>query len=334
LSRRGAGSAARPLLALALGAAALAAWWRFLGGPAVVRALVAMDVRLALLGFLLLGVSQIFRLSRWLVLLRAVGPVTLGQTFRTLFAAELLNTFLPVKLGDAGRALAVSRIAPFTLGSASATIVVDRLSGILVRLAVAPLAILIPFNAPRSLVVSTAVFGGVLVTAVGVGLVLRRRPGLLSVLTGLGLRCVPERLRGPFERTFSSFASSLLTLSLAPAIAVRTFLLSLLALLSQVAAFWLLFRAAGVELEALTVIVGTAYLDLLAVLPAPPAGLGVAEWSVTFVFAWTLGVPGVAVSVTALVSHGMWLLLIVGLGAASSNAIAEMLPRPGKADGR
>lgn len=334
MSRRGAGAAARSLLALALGAVALAAWWKLLGGPAVVRALVATDARLALVGFLLVGVSQLFRLFRWLVLLRAVGPVTLGQAFRMLYAAELLNTFLPVKLGDAGRALAVSRIAPFTLGSASATIVADRLSGILVRLAVAPLAVLIPFNATRSLVVSVAAFGGVLVTAAGVGLVVRRRPGLLSVLVGWGLRCVPERVRGPFERTLSSFVSSLLTLGLAPAIAVRTFFLSLLALLFQAAAFWLYFRAAGVELEALTVIVGTAYLDLLAVLPAPPAGLGVAEWSVTFVFAWTLGVPGVAVSVTALVSHGMWLLLVVGLGAASSSAVAEMLPRPGKTDGR
>ena len=74
------------------------------------------------------------------------------------------------------------------------------------------------------------------------------------------------------------------------------------------------------------------FLDLLAVLPAPPAGLGVAEWSVTFVFAFALGAPAVATSAVALLSHGLWLLLVVGLGAASAGALAEMWPRRAKSD--
>jgi uncharacterized protein (TIRG00374 family) len=253
--------------------------------------------------------------------------VTFGRTLRMLYASELLNTFLPVKLGDAGRALAVSRIPPFTLGSAAATIVVDRFSGILVRLAVAPLAAVLPLTASRPLVASAAACAGVLAVATGTILLLRRRPWLLPALARWGLRFLPERLRGPLEGTFSSFVSSFVSLDLRPAAAAQLLLLSFLALGLQAAGTWFCFRAAGATLGVLAVLVGTAFLDLLAVLPAPPAGLGVAEWSVTFVFAWTLGAPAVATSVAALLSHGCWLLLVIGLGAASASAVPLMLPQ-------
>lgn len=323
--RRGAGPAGRTLLAFAVGAVALAAWWRFLGGPKTIRALGEVDLALTLAGFLLVVASQLFRLLRWHLLLTGVGTVAPGRTLRMLYASELLNTFLPVKLGDAGRALAVSKIPSFTLGSAAATIVVDRFAGLSVRLAIAPLVAVLPLAAGRPLVVSALACAGVLAAATGVALVLHRRPGLLSAFAGWGLRFLPERLRGPFEGALSSFVSSFVSLGLRPAAAARLILLSLIALGLQAAGFWFFFRAAGATLGPLTTLVGTAFLDLLAILPAPPAGLGVAEWSVTFVFAWTLGAPLVATSVAALVAHGLWLLLVIVLGAFSASAVPGML---------
>ena len=327
MRRPWAGSAARPLLALALGAAALAAWWTLLGGPDVLRLLSQADAPTALLGFFLLVVSQLVRWLRWHVLVRAVGGVPFGRTFRLLYAAELFNVLLPVKLGDAGRAVALSRIAPFTLGSATATIVVDRLSGVLARLAVAPLVVVLPLAEGGSLAASAAVSGVLLAAAAGAAWIVRRRPGLLPALARKVLPVLPARLREPAARTLSSFAESAVSLGLEPVTAARTLLLSFLALAFQAGAFWLWFRAAGADLVPLAALVGTAYLDLLAVLPAPPAGLGVAEWSVTFVFAFALGAPAVATSAVALLSHGLWLLLVLGLGAVSASALAEMWPR-------
>ena len=316
-----------PVLAVVIGAGALAAWWGLMGGPKVVRALLESDPGLTLVGFLLVVLAQLVRLLRWHLLLRAVGAVSFGRTIRMLYASELLNTFLPVKLGDAGRALAVAKIPPFTLGSAAATIVVDRFAGIVVRLAVAPLATLLPLTASRPFVVSAAACAAVLAVATGTIFALQRHPELLPALARRGLRFLPERLRGPFEGALSSFVASFVSFGLRPATAAQVLLLSLLALGLQAAGFWFYFRAAGATLGVLTVLVGTAFLDLLAVLPAPPAGLGVAEWSVTFVFAWTLGANGLATSVAALVSHGLWLLLVLVLGAASASAVTEMIPR-------
>ena len=326
MSVRRTGPAARNALALALGVAALAAWWRLFGGPEVVRALAATDAVLALLGFLLLVSSQLLRCFRWHVLLGAIGPVPFSLTFRSLYAAELLNTILPVKLGDAGRAVAISRVPRFTLGSAVATIVLDRLSGLLVRVAVAPLVVLLPLAASRSLVLSASLYASVLSAAAGAGLLFRHRPGLFPALARRGLGFLPERWRASIEATFSSFATSVVSLGLNRTMAARVLLLSLLALGLQASAFWLWFRAAGATLGVLTVLVGTAFLDLLALLPAPPAGLGVAEWSMTFVFSWTLGAPSLSTSVTALVAHGLWLLLVTSFGGVSLSALSEMWP--------
>lgn len=327
MRNRATGPAGRTLLAFAVGAVALAAWWRFLGGPKTIHALGEVDLVLALTGFLFVAASQLFRLLRWHLLLRAVGAVAPGRTFRMLYASELLNTFLPVKLGDAGRALAVSRIPPFTLGSAAATIVVDRFAGVVVRLALAPLAAFLPLAMGRPFVVSAAVCAGVLAAATAAALVLHHQPGLFSPLAGWSLRFLPERFRRTFEGTLSSFFSSFVSLGLRPATAAPLLLLSLLALGLQAAGIWFYFRAAGATLGVLAALVGTAFLDLLAVLPAPPAGLGVAEWAVTFVFAWVLGAPLVATSVAALVAHGLWLLLVLILGAFSVSAVPDMLPR-------
>lgn len=326
----------RGALASLVGAAALLAWWRFLGGPDVIRALVEARPGLVLLGFLSLASSQAFRLLRWHLLLSGLGPVPLGRSFRILYAAELLNAFLPIKLGDAGRALALSRRPPFTFGGSTATIVADRFYGIFVRLLVAPFALLfaLPATSSRPLFLSAAAFGGILATSVVAGLTLYRHPGALEALSRVGLRIVPGRFRDPAARTVSEFVSTFGSLNLRPTMSMGALLLSFVALGLQASSLWLLFASTGEVIGPLTALVGTAYLDILAVLPAPPAGLGVAEWSVSFVFAWTLGVPGVVTSATALLYHGLWLLLVTVLGAASVSAVGEMLPREPGSVGR
>ena len=44
--------------------------------------------------------------------------------------------------------------------------------------------------------------------------------------------------------------------------------------------------------------------------------------------------PGLPTAVTALVAHGLWLLLVFSLGAASVGSVAEMLPRRAGTDER
>jgi uncharacterized membrane protein YbhN (UPF0104 family) len=76
-----------------------------------------------------------------------------------------------------------------------------------------------------------------------------------------------------------------------------------------------------------TALVGAALLDLLAVVPAPPAGVGTTEWYGTLVFATGLSQPLEATAAVTLLYHAVWLLFVFVAGGLSISAVGEMLPR-------
>jgi len=112
-----------------------------------------------------------------------------------------------------------------------------------------------------------------------------------------------------------------------PGLAAVLFVLSTGSLLAQSAGFAFLFRAVGHAVPLAVAVVGTALLDLLAVVPAPPAGVGTTEWYATLIFATGLGQPTEAAAAAVLLYHATWLLIVFVTGASSLAAIGEMLPR-------
>lgn len=315
-------------LALLAGAAAFWLWWRTFDGPEVAARVLRADLRLVLSGVGLMAAAQLFRLLRWHVLLQRVGAIPLGRTFRLLYASDLLNNLLPVKVADVGRAVALANGSPdFTIGSATASMVVDRLYGILARILTLALLPLVPSQLPTSLRLSVGLFTGVLVAAAALLLAWSRHGDHFARLLSPLLRIVPLRAREPVAGTLCSFADATVTLGIRPALAARLLALSLASLAAQAAGLAVLFLAAGHRLPVAVALVGTALLDLLAVVPAPPAGVGSAEWYGTLVFATALGQPTGPTAAAALLYHAVWLLLVFVAGGLSVSAVGEMLPR-------
>ena len=315
-------------LALFAGVAALALWWRTFGGPRVLDLVRATNVTLLLAALGLMAASQALRLLRWHLLLRRVAPVPIARTFRLLYASELLNSLLPVKVGDLGRAVALAGRSPeFTIGSATASMVVDRLYGILARILALALLPLVPSQLPGSLRLSIALFTLVLVGSAALLLAWSRHADRLSRLLAPLLRAVPGRAREPVARTLRSFADATVAMGIRPALAAALTGVSLGALAAQAAAITLLFRAVGQPLPFAVALVGTALMDLLAVVPSPPAGIGSAEWYGTLVFATALGQPAGPTAAAALLYHVTWLLLVFAAGGLSVEAVGEMWPR-------
>ncbi len=321
-------------LALAAGAAAFALWWHLFDGPRVAALALGADPGLVLAAIGLMGVAQALRLLRWHALLNRLGSVPLLRTFRLLYASEFLNNVLPVKVGDVGRALALAARSPgFTVGSATASMVVDRLWGVAVRLMALTLLLAVPSRLPASLRVSAGIFAAVLVCAVATLLVWRRYGATLARAGAPLLRVLPAGVRDAAARTLRAFADATVDVGVRPGLAAGLFALSAASLLAQSAGIALLFRAAGHPIPLAVAVVGTALLDLLAVVPAPPAGFGTTEWYATLIFATGLGQPVEATAAAALLYHAAWLLIVFVAGAASLTAIGEMLPRraPGAA---
>lgn len=315
-------------LALVAGAAAFALWWRLFDGPRVTALALRADPGLVLAGLALMAVAQLLRLFRWHALLNRLGRVPLLRTFHLLYASEFLNNVLPVKVGDLGRALALAARSPgFTVGSATASMVVDRLWGIATRLLALALLLVVPSRLPASLRVSAGIFAAVLVGAVGALLVWRRYGVALARAGAPLLRFLPLVARDAAARTLRAFADATVEVGMRPGLAAGLFTLSAGSLLAQSAGFALLFRAVGHPLPLAVAVVGTALLDLLAVVPAPPAGVGTTEWYATLIFATGLGQPTEATAAAALLYHAAWLLIVFVAGASSLAAVGEMLPR-------
>jgi uncharacterized protein (TIRG00374 family) len=315
-------------LALIAGVAAFALWWRLFDGPRVTAMALRADPGLVLAGLALMGVAQLLRLLRWHALLNRLGSVPLLRTFHLLYASEFLNNVLPVKVGDLGRTLALAARSPgFTVGSATASMVVDRLWGIATRLLALALLLVVPSRLPASLRVSAGIFAAVLVGAVGALLVWKRYGEALARAGTPLLRFLPPVARDAAARMLRAFADATVEVGMRPGLAASLFALSAASLLAQSAGFALLFRAVGHPLPLAVAVVGTALLDLLAVVPAPPAGVGTTEWYATLIFATGLGQPTEATAAAALLYHAAWLLIVFVAGASSLAAVGEMLPR-------
>lgn len=316
------------VLALAAGAAAFALWWRLFDGARVTALALHADPGLVLAGLALMGAAQVLRLLRWHLLLNGLGRVSLARTFHLLYASEFLNNVLPVKVGDLGRALALAGRSPgFTVGSATASMVVDRLWGIAARLVALTLLLAVPSRLPASLRISVGAFAAVLVGALLALTAWRRHGEALARAGAPFLRFLPAAARDPVGRTLRAFADATVEVGMRPGLAAGLFALSAGSLLSQAAGFALLFRATGHPLPLAVALVGTALLDLLAVVPAPPAGVGTTEWYATLIFATGLGQPTEAAAAATLLYHAAWLLIVFVAGAASLAAVGEMLPR-------
>ncbi len=324
----------RGLLALLAGAAAFAIWWRTMDGPRAFSVAKNASPPLLLAAVALLAGSQVARIVRWAYLLRRVGNVTLGRTFRLLAAGEFVNTFLPVRIGEVGRIVALAGTGGFTAGSATASVVVDRLWGVGVRLLVIPLVLLVPGKVPRPVAVSAALFAAAALVALAALAVHARRPALSAAVLRLFLLPVPRRFRPPVERSITSFADAALAMNLSPGAALALFAMTAGGLLVQAGASACFFAAAGAPLSAPTVIAGVALVDLLAIVPSPPAGLGSAEWYVTLVFSIGFGAPLAETAAAALLLHASWILLVTLAGAAAIRTIGEMVPRRRAAEAR
>jgi uncharacterized membrane protein YbhN (UPF0104 family) len=128
-------------------------------------------------------------------------------------------------------------------------------------------------------------------------------------------------------RTLRNFADATVTLGIRPGLAAKLLALSLASLVAQAAGLSALFLALGHRLPVAVALVGMSLLDLLAVVPAPPAGIGSAEWYGTLVFATALGQPTGPTAAAALLYHAAWLLIVFVAGGLSIGAVGEMMPR-------
>src|SRR5512143_2844598 len=120
--------------------------------------------------------SYAVRVFRWQVLFRPLGRLSYGLTFEANYAGMFLNEVLPVRVGEAARAVIVSRRLGVKVARIVPSMVLERvLEGIWLALGVGVVAVAVPL--PKDLSRGADILGaGILVATAAFVVVAVRRP--------------------------------------------------------------------------------------------------------------------------------------------------------------
>jgi uncharacterized membrane protein YbhN (UPF0104 family) len=259
------------------------------------------DLLLMLVAFLLVVAGIVVRAVRWMALLRALEiQVPLRRLVGLYFVGTFFNAFLPSGLG--GDVVRVLELTQDTHAAAAAgTVIVDRLTGLLVLFAMALAAL--PFS------------GDLLPTETVSAIGLLSAGGLVAggvVLQGGLLRRWSRWLPGPLSLTGEGALARVYraVTGCGPRAVAWALGVSLLFNLLLVALNYLVARAVGVDIALAYFLLFVPVLSVTLTLPISIGGLGVREGMAVLLF--TQAGVGEAAAVAA--SLGVYLLSTVLAG--------------------
>jgi glycosyltransferase 2 family protein len=174
--------------------------------------LLSASIAVALAGFYI-------RAVRWGILLIPVAPgIPLRPRIAATFIGFAANNLLPARIGEFARAFTLSRLTGVKVGSAFATLVIERLLDGLILVALLFAAMAAP-GFPADLQIGgvnlRTAAGGIALLMVGVALFLFlavMRPRYAAQLAHLLVRILPVRARHPIVQLLRSFAAGLAVL--------------------------------------------------------------------------------------------------------------------------
>ncbi len=254
----------------------------------VAEAAVGADFGLLLVAYLLFNLGLLVRAGRWLILLRGSGSqVSFFRLVELYFVGSFFNSFLPSGFGgDVVRAAEVTR--DVEAGAAIGTVIVDRLTGMLVLFAMGLLAL----PASSKLLPPEMVWQVAAVAAAGlVAGLFFLHGGLLRRMSPVLERLLPARLaalispagEGPAGRVHRAVTGCGWR-AVAGALGASVFFNTLLV------SWWILAgRALGIVLSPAAYVTFIPILSLTLIVPSI-GGLGVREGLAPLLFS-SAGVP-------------------------------------------
>jgi uncharacterized membrane protein YbhN (UPF0104 family) len=225
------------------------------------------------------------RVIRWRALLTQTGKtVEPGAATSAFLIGYAANNVLPAKLGELVRVDLISRLSSVPRLASLGTVVVERIFDVLLILLMAGISVgllVLPdtFDLAR-------LRGGMIMLGAFTGL-------FLIVGIYIGRSGISGRWNmGPAVRARLGNLARGIHILADPVQCVRILALSLLIWTLNATAMWLIVFALGVSLSLLQTLLLMGIVGLAAILPAPPAGLGLLQYAFTLVFQ-LLGKPSV-----------------------------------------
>lgn len=219
------------------------------------------------------------RAIRWRPILDPVVPnLPYGELWRATAIGMMANTLLPARIGELVRAYALSRQTPVSFSASFASLVVDRVFDAVVVLTLLVAALLAP-GFPGGMSASYATYGVLLLFAVGVGLyAIVFFPDQLIRIYELVARRVMPRFEERGRVLLRSFAEGLSVLR-HPRRFIVVLFWATLHWFVQALAFWIMFRALGIDapFSAAILVMGLIVVGVAA--PSTPGFFGPFEFA-------------------------------------------------------
>jgi uncharacterized membrane protein YbhN (UPF0104 family) len=268
---------ARALLGFAIGGAFLYLAVRHASAADMARVLGSAKAGWLALAVLVYWLELGARVIRWRALLSHTGEtVGLGNTASAFIIGYAANNVLPAKLGELVRVDLISRLSGVSRMASLGTVVVERIFDLVLILLMAGTSV--------GLLVLPETFD---LARLRGGMTLLGTSAALIMIVGIwfGRRGISRawNLSPAMHARLANLVRGIHILAM-PRQCGRVLALSLLIWGLNAVAMWLIVFALGISLSPLQTLLLMGIVGLAAVLPAPPAGLGVLQYAFTLVF--------------------------------------------------
>ena len=270
----------RGVVGLALSALLLWLAFRDVNWHEVVAAVRQANIALVVLAVLVGNSMFLLRAIRWRPILAPVAPgLPIGTLWRATAIGMMANNILPARIGELVRAYALSRETTVTFSAAFASLVVDRVFDAVVVLLLLVLSL---FDA--SFPASTLILGRPIANWAGSGVIAL----VVVTLAIYAIVVFPDRLIGLYEifarRVAPRFEERgrVMLRSFAEGLSVFRHLWHFLAVffwavahwLVQALAFWIMFKALGIQASFFAALFVQGAIVLLVSIPSTPGYFG------------------------------------------------------------
>jgi uncharacterized protein (TIRG00374 family) len=222
------------------------------------------------------------RAWRWRVLLEPIRP---GTAFRSRFQSSMIgfmaNNILPARVGEVARAYTLSRMEPVPAVASVGSLVVERLLDGATVISFFFLSMALPSfpgvgdgsHFGKAAIGALVLLGGVSIVAIGLVL---RPAEVIALAEWLAAYLLPERMRRPVVDGLRAFVAGLGALR-QPRLLVQAAFWSLGVWLVNTLAFWLGFRAFGIDVPFEAAMFLQSLIAIAVALPSAPGFFGLWE---------------------------------------------------------
>ena len=242
------------------------------------------DKSLLLIAALVANLMFPLRARRWRPILADVKPnIPFGSLWRSTAIGMMANTLLPLRMGEIARAYALTREETDVPISASiASLFVDRIFDAIVVVLLLVAALFLPDVPTNAMIAGKSITSYAVFPAFGAiaGLIalyaLAIYPAAAVRATTSAAARVSERFAARVERTATKFTSGLGALR-TPRRFAEVFFWTLLHWLAQPLAFWIGFRAFGINAPFAAALIAQFTIVVAVALPSLPGYVGLYE---------------------------------------------------------